>query len=31
VAGEALPAVDQTMRHNPALGIMPSLIANGAM
>jgi hypothetical protein len=22
VAGEALPAVDQTMRHNPALGIM---------
>jgi len=25
VAGEALPAVDQTMRHNPARGIMQEI------
>src|SRR5437879_4698042 len=28
VAGEALPAVDQTMRHNPALGIMATFMKN---
>jgi hypothetical protein len=27
----ALPAVDQTMRHNPALGIMAELMADRAV
>jgi hypothetical protein len=31
VAGEALPAVDLAMRHNPALGIMPELVERRAV